>query len=102
MMNSRLQNRLTESEILKMFGDVVEAVCWMHTRNPPLMHRDLKVRRKKAGNTRPKAQFFDFCRSKMFFWQGKICTSYVILAPPQHREHAHLRLLQRFKPWKQN
>lgn len=44
MMNTRLQNRLTESEILKIFSDVVEAVCWMHTREPPLAHRDLKVR----------------------------------------------------------
>jgi serine/threonine protein kinase len=43
MMNTRLQNRLTEPEILKIFSDVVEAVCWMHTRNPPLIHRDLKV-----------------------------------------------------------
>ncbi|KAK9900495.1 hypothetical protein P389DRAFT_165845 [Cystobasidium minutum MCA 4210] len=43
MMNTRLQNRLTEAEILTIFSDVVEAVCWMHTRNPPLMHRDLKV-----------------------------------------------------------
>lgn len=44
MMNTRLQNRLTEAEILKIFSDVVEAVCWMHTRDPPLMHRDLKVK----------------------------------------------------------
>lgn len=43
MMNTRLQNRLTEAEVLKIFADVVEAVCWMHTRSPPLMHRDLKV-----------------------------------------------------------
>ena len=43
MMNTRLQNRLTEQEILKIFSDVVEGVCWMHTRSPPLMHRDLKV-----------------------------------------------------------
>lgn len=43
LMNTRLQNRLTEAEILKIFSDVVEGVCWMHTRNPPLMHRDLKV-----------------------------------------------------------
>lgn len=43
MMNTRLQNRLTEPEVLKIFGDVVEAVCWMHTRHPAIMHRDLKV-----------------------------------------------------------
>ncbi|GAA5855438.1 hypothetical protein JCM8547_007829 [Rhodosporidiobolus lusitaniae] len=43
MMNTRLQNRLTESEILKIFSDVVEAVAHMHYQNPPLIHRDLKV-----------------------------------------------------------
>lgn len=66
MMNTRLQNRLTESEILKIFSDTVEvghrslgpftlsavlmfglapqAVAHMHYQNPPLIHRDLKVR----------------------------------------------------------
>lgn len=43
MMNTRLQNRLTESEILKVFSDVVEAVAHMHAQSPPLIHRDLKV-----------------------------------------------------------
>ncbi|GAA5843135.1 hypothetical protein JCM11251_003940 [Rhodosporidiobolus azoricus] len=43
MMNTRLQNRLTESEILKIFSDVVEAVAHMHYQSPPLIHRDLKV-----------------------------------------------------------
>ncbi|KAI5477575.1 AP2-associated kinase [Pseudohyphozyma bogoriensis] len=43
MMNTRLQNRLTETEILKIFSDTVEAVAHMHYQNPPLIHRDLKV-----------------------------------------------------------
>ncbi|GAA5976236.1 hypothetical protein JCM10908_005426 [Rhodotorula pacifica] len=43
MMNTRLQNRLTEGEILKIFSDVVEAVAHMHYQKPPLIHRDLKV-----------------------------------------------------------
>ncbi|GAA5851042.1 hypothetical protein JCM9279_005267 [Rhodotorula babjevae] len=43
MMNTRLQNRLTEGEILKIFSDVVEAVAHMHYQSPPLIHRDLKV-----------------------------------------------------------
>ncbi|KIX02024.1 uncharacterized protein Z518_07963 [Rhinocladiella mackenziei CBS 650.93] len=42
-MNTRLQNRLTEPEILKIFTDVAEGVACMHYLNPPLMHRDLKV-----------------------------------------------------------
>ncbi|ORY57112.1 hypothetical protein BCR35DRAFT_296112 [Leucosporidium creatinivorum] len=43
MMNTRLQNRLTETEILKIFSDTVEAVAHMHYQSPPLIHRDLKV-----------------------------------------------------------
>lgn len=42
-MNTRLQNRLTEPEILKIFGDVTEGVACMHYLKPPLLHRDLKV-----------------------------------------------------------
>ncbi|KAK9467495.1 hypothetical protein V1512DRAFT_137796 [Lipomyces arxii] len=42
-MNTRLQNRLTESEILNIIGDVAEGVACMHYLNPPLLHRDLKV-----------------------------------------------------------
>ena len=42
-MNTRLQNRLTEPEILKIFSDVVEGVACMHYLKPPLLHRDLKV-----------------------------------------------------------
>ncbi|KAI7948866.1 hypothetical protein MJO29_010531 [Puccinia striiformis f. sp. tritici] len=43
LLNSRLQNRLTESEILKIFSDTVSAVAHMHSQNPILIHRDLKV-----------------------------------------------------------
>lgn len=42
-MNTRLQVRLTEPEILKIFGDVSEGVATMHYLKPPLLHRDLKV-----------------------------------------------------------
>lgn len=42
-MNTRLHNRLTEPEILKIFTDVAEGVACMHYLKPPLMHRDLKV-----------------------------------------------------------
>jgi AP2-associated kinase len=42
-MNTRLQNRLTEPEILKIFSDVSEGVACMHYLKPPLLHRDLKV-----------------------------------------------------------
>ncbi len=42
-MNTRLQHRLTEPEVLKIFSDVTEGVACMHYLNPPLLHRDLKV-----------------------------------------------------------
>lgn len=42
-MNTRLQYRLTEPEILKIFSDVSEGVATMHYLKPPLLHRDLKV-----------------------------------------------------------
>ncbi|CAF9916552.1 MAG: hypothetical protein ALECFALPRED_010786 [Alectoria fallacina] len=42
-MNTRLQNRLTEPEVLKIFSDVTLGVACMHYLKPPLLHRDLKV-----------------------------------------------------------
>ncbi|KAF2657067.1 hypothetical protein K491DRAFT_777501 [Lophiostoma macrostomum CBS 122681] len=42
-MNTRLQHRLTEPEILHIFSDVAEGVATMHYLRPPLLHRDLKV-----------------------------------------------------------
>ncbi|KAI5868137.1 kinase-like protein [Durotheca rogersii] len=42
-MNTRLQHRLTEPEILGIFSDVAEGVACMHYLKPPLLHRDLKV-----------------------------------------------------------
>ncbi|KAF2664209.1 hypothetical protein BT63DRAFT_429729 [Microthyrium microscopicum] len=42
-MNTRLQHRLTEPEILHIFSDVAEGTACMHYLKPPLLHRDLKV-----------------------------------------------------------
>ncbi|KAL8751384.1 MAG: hypothetical protein Q9199_006456 [Rusavskia elegans] len=42
-MNTRLQNRLTEPEVLKIFSDTALGVACMHYLKPPLLHRDLKV-----------------------------------------------------------
>ena len=42
-MNTRLQNRLTEPEILKIFADISQGVACMHYLKPPLLHRVLKV-----------------------------------------------------------
>ncbi|KAI0526493.1 kinase-like protein [Xylaria bambusicola] len=42
-MNTRLQHRLTEPEIINIFSDIAEGVACMHYLKPPLLHRDLKV-----------------------------------------------------------
>ncbi|KAL3235637.1 Actin-regulating kinase PRK1 [Nakaseomyces bracarensis] len=42
-MNSRLQNRLTEQEVLIILLHVSQGVAAMHTLQPPLIHRDIKI-----------------------------------------------------------
>ena len=42
-MNTRLQTRLAEWEVLKIISDAAEAVACMHYLKPPLLHRDLKI-----------------------------------------------------------
>lgn len=39
----RLQEGLTEEEILHLFCDVCEAVSCLHHSQPPIIHRDLKI-----------------------------------------------------------
>ncbi len=43
MMNRRLRERLTESEILTIFIEICEGLAAMHALKPPILHRDLKV-----------------------------------------------------------
>lgn len=54
-MNTRLQNRLTEPEILQIFAHVSLGVSYMHYLRPPLLHRDLKIENvlisRAAGST---------------------------------------------------
>ncbi|PSR90373.1 hypothetical protein BD289DRAFT_366224 [Coniella lustricola] len=56
-MNTRLQHRLTEPEILQIFADVAEGVACMHYLKPPLLHRDLKVENVLITNTGSKKKF---------------------------------------------
>ncbi|OWP06043.1 serine/threonine protein kinase [Marssonina coronariae] len=56
-MNTRLQNRLTEPEILKIFADVTEGVACMHYLKPPLLHRDLKVENVLIASTGSSKRF---------------------------------------------
>lgn len=44
--------RFNEKEILRMYGDIVSAVAHMHSQNPPIAHRDLKVENILIGSDR--------------------------------------------------
>ncbi|KAJ3217868.1 hypothetical protein HDU67_007154 [Dinochytrium kinnereticum] len=43
LMNTKLQERLDEQEVLAIFSDVCEAVARMHYMPDPILHRDIKV-----------------------------------------------------------
>lgn len=42
-LNTRLQHRLREDEVLRIFRDVCEGVLIMHHQDPVLVHRDIKI-----------------------------------------------------------
>ncbi|CEP61348.1 Ark/Prk/Nak family serine/threonine-protein kinase LALA0_S03e00848g [Lachancea lanzarotensis] len=42
-MNTRLQNRLQEAEVLKIMSDITQGIAAMHALLPPLVHRDIKI-----------------------------------------------------------
>ncbi|CUS24022.1 LAQU0S13e01530g1_1 [Lachancea quebecensis] len=42
-MNTRLQNRLQEAEVLKITSDITQGIAAMHALQPPLIHRDIKI-----------------------------------------------------------
>lgn len=60
-MNTRLQHRLTEPEILKIFGDCAEGVACMHYLKPPLLHRDLKVENVLISKTAKGTPVYKIC-----------------------------------------
>ena len=59
-MNTRLKNRLTEPEIVEIFGDAAEGVACMHYLQPPLLHRDLKVENILIS-TKPSSKMYKLC-----------------------------------------
>lgn len=42
-MNTRLQERLREDEILNIMSQVTQGIAAMHALHPPLLHRDIKI-----------------------------------------------------------
>lgn len=59
-MNTRLQHRLTEPEIINIFADIAEGVACMHYLKPALLHRDLKVENVLITNG-PSSKRFKLC-----------------------------------------
>ncbi|CAK8676566.1 unnamed protein product [Clavelina lepadiformis] len=43
LMNTRIGSGFSQTEVLKIFCDVVESVAVLHHSKPPIVHRDLKV-----------------------------------------------------------
>lgn len=42
-MNTRLQNRLQEFEVLNIMNQVCQGIAAMHSLHPPMIHRDIKI-----------------------------------------------------------
>jgi serine/threonine protein kinase len=42
--HSEQKKLMPQTQVLKIFAEVCEAVAHMHNQNPPIAHRDLKVR----------------------------------------------------------
>lgn len=60
-LNTRLQHRLREDEVLRIFRDVCEAVLIMHHQDPVLVHRDIKIENVlRTTSSPPRFKLCDF------------------------------------------
>eukprot|EP00027_Filamoeba_sp_ATCC50430_P008306 CAMPEP_0168559528 /NCGR_PEP_ID=MMETSP0413-20121227/10573_1 /TAXON_ID=136452 /ORGANISM="Filamoeba nolandi, Strain NC-AS-23-1" /LENGTH=1251 /DNA_ID=CAMNT_0008590765 /DNA_START=31 /DNA_END=3786 /DNA_ORIENTATION=+ len=68
LMNQRLQanQRFREDEVLAIFNDVCDAVEVMHSQNPPIVHRDLKVENVLISNHNYKLCDFGSATTKTY------------------------------------
>nr|KAJ3419332.1 hypothetical protein HK105_007080 [Polyrhizophydium stewartii] len=65
-LNTRLESRLSEDEILRVFSDVCEAVVHMHEMQPAHIHRDIKIENVLiAGNGTCKLCDFGSCTTRV-------------------------------------
>jgi AP2-associated kinase len=62
-LNSRLNNRPQELEILSIFSQICEGVAYMHSQDPLIAHRDLKVENVLLSNGIFKLCDFGSCTS---------------------------------------
>ena len=78
-MNTRLQNRLQEFEILNIMSQVTQGIAAMHALQPPLIHRDIKIENVLISHT-GQYKVCDF---------GSVCG---VIRPPQNpQEFAYVQ-----------
>ncbi|KAI8909032.1 kinase-like domain-containing protein [Gorgonomyces haynaldii] len=65
-LNTRLANRPSESEVLRIFSDVCEAVAHLHSLSPPVIHRDIKIENVLLKDGKFKLSDFGSCTTKTF------------------------------------
>jgi AP2-associated kinase len=65
-LNTRLGNRPSESELLTIFSDICLAVVHLHSMNPPIAHRDIKIENVLLGNGMYKLCDFGSCTTRHF------------------------------------
>uniref|UniRef100_A0A7S1IEG7 non-specific serine/threonine protein kinase n=2 Tax=Eutreptiella gymnastica TaxID=73025 RepID=A0A7S1IEG7_9EUGL len=71
IMKQRFTSKFTEEEVLSIFHNVVQAVCYLHSLTPPVAHRDLKADNVLLGaDRRYKLCDFGSCTSEAYEPQG--------------------------------
>lgn len=66
-LNSRLESRPSEAEILAIFSDVCLGVAHLHSMKPPIAHRDIKIENVLIGSNHSyKLCDFGSCTTKHF------------------------------------
>ena len=65
-LNTRLQNRPSENEVLQIFHDICEAVAHLHKLQPPIAHRDIKIENVLLKNGQFKLCDFGSCTTQSY------------------------------------
>jgi serine/threonine protein kinase len=65
-LNTRLDNRPSESEVLLIFSDICLGVAHLHSMNPPIAHRDIKIENILLGSGKYKVCDFGSCTTRHF------------------------------------
>lgn len=52
-LNARHGSKLSQEEVMRIFGMLLQAILPMHACNPPIVHRDIKLENVLFGTVRP-------------------------------------------------